>query len=877
VWNQYSYNAVNVNEDLTIPAVQFNPATVLPGEDGLLGTSDDVRPYNNFLQQQTTLNANGLPVWLTPNAIVLPPQFEYDVAKDSATIHVAVANVGNAAFSAPFYVTAYKNNAQGTPKYTYAYPNMILAGDTAHITFGISDFKANGWVPFDHILIRTNDDGNGYTNQSVCDSAFIAFETSSVIAVDDHVTVLTNSSDNQIFVTINDLKPCSDPTVDTITGGGAKHGTVEIVNDSVIVYTPDTDYLGVDSVIYRIYCNPIGDVDTAVMYILVQKPLSQEYVACQGAWEAMGFETINGVSYWWYDAETGGNPVKSTASDTIQRQKDNTSKQTWWAEARYGAAVFPRYRVDLLMGDCGVTDPQNCAKDGTVLFREDFGGNEISDQTPSNDSLPSGTTTYYYTKLTPGDGYYTLTKYFPHPDHERWHAFQDHTVPGTDRGYYMLVNADYFPGLFYTATISGLCQNSKLYFSAWVGNMMKSSFNGGNSLRPQLRFVLQDATTNVTLATFVTTEIPPENQPTWKMYGFEFVTNSSAIKLSIYNDAPGGEGNDLTLDDIEIRICTPPVTTNIVNNDTTVCYGADLNIIGTYTEDCTFGDALSYRWEFRHKDSVNWKPVAGNFGDVSVDCDSPNVTDREIEDTVKITAATKANEGYYRMLVSSAGSIDAINCRAASDSVYVHVVDRFVAPDIRLQVCSSPLTIQLSSYLDSTDYNRIEWSQVSSYPVITNLETGLIQDAIFQKGTYTYKYTLSSPEYLGCGSISAKAYVRALNDHIFGKTADTITICSALDLSRFVNLNQIFGLELGGVLEYGTSINPDNTVSNNVKVYALSSKYAGAHVFNAQKAYSEAGSSYDYIYQGATVKKFEFVYTASCISGSKRVVIIVTN
>jgi hypothetical protein len=319
VWNQYAYNVVNVNEDLTIPAVQFNPATVFPGADGLLGTSDDVQPYNNFLQQQTALNKNGLPIWLVPNSVALPPQFEYDAAKDSATIHVAVANIGDAAFRAPFYVTAYKNNAQGTPNYTYAYPNMIMAGDTAIITFGIPDFKANGWVPFDHILIRTNDNGSGSIHQAVCDSAFIAFETGSIIAVDDHVPVLENSVDNQIFVTLNDLKPCSDPDlkVDTITGGGAKHGTVEIVNDSVIVYTPDTDYLGVDSVIYRIYCDPAGDVDTAVVYILVQKPLSAQYTACENAVVTVGFTTINDVAYDWYEDNNGsiGDFIKT--KDTI--------------------------------------------------------------------------------------------------------------------------------------------------------------------------------------------------------------------------------------------------------------------------------------------------------------------------------------------------------------------------------------------------------------------------------------------------------------------------------------------------------------------------------------------------------------------------------
>lgn len=38
VWNQYMYNAVNVNEDLTIPEKQYDSAIRFPGNDGELGT-----------------------------------------------------------------------------------------------------------------------------------------------------------------------------------------------------------------------------------------------------------------------------------------------------------------------------------------------------------------------------------------------------------------------------------------------------------------------------------------------------------------------------------------------------------------------------------------------------------------------------------------------------------------------------------------------------------------------------------------------------------------------------------------------------------------------------------------------------------------------
>jgi hypothetical protein len=305
--------------------------------------------------------------------------------------------------------------------------------------------------------------------------------------------------------------------------------------------------------------------------------------------------------------------------------------------------------------------------------------------------------------------------------------------------------------------------------------------------------------------------------------------------------------------------------------DTTVCYGNSLDIHWSYTEDCTFGNDLAYRLEFRHADSAGWKTLES--GIETVDCSALPT----INKSVSITSADKAVEGYYRMYVSSPANIDSPNCRAASDSVYVHTVDRFVAPDIRLQICPSPpeRTVQLTAYLDSTDYNRVKWEQVSPYPVISNTETGLIANGHFhESSTYTYKYTLTSPEYSGCGSTSAKAYIRVLNDHIYGKTADTIRICAALAASRFVNLNQIFGLELDGVLTY--TDDPGNVIAGNIKPFAFPSIYAGATVFNVQKAYAEAGGSYDITYKGEAAKKFEFLYTtaSSCVSETKRIVLI---
>jgi hypothetical protein len=328
------------------------------------------------------------------------------------------------------------------------------------------------------------------------------------------------------------------------------------------------------------------------------------------------------------------------------------------------------------------------------------------------------------------------------------------------------------------------------------------------------------------------------------------------------------------MDDIEIRFCAPEVEiTRPVASDTVVCSGSSLVLSGHYTDDGTFTDSgndqLVYRWEY------------STTGDVNVSTDW-EVKGSEHSGTSPITSTytvSSSDEGYYRLVVANEDNIDSYNCRAMSRVIHVRVMSGFVAPDIRVQVCPSPPnhTIQLSSFLDSTDYNIIKWQPApSGYPQFQDDETGEIS-GVFQKGTYTYRYTVSSP-YSECGSFSAKAYVRVLSDRILSKT-DTVVICKELDASAAVQLNQILGLALGGIWKYASPINPDNTVSDNVTEYTTPSKYAGAYVFNAQKAYADANTSYDYTYKGIAGKKFVFLYdNITCAgNGSKQIVVIVTD
>jgi hypothetical protein len=324
---------------------------------------------------------------------------------------------------------------------------------------------------------------------------------------------------------------------------------------------------------------------------------------------------------------------------------------------------------------------------------------------------------------------------------------------------------------------------------------------------------------------------------------------------------------------------TPVITTNIVNKDTTICYESNLLIIDSiYIENCIFGNEIDYAWEFRAKGSSTWTLLESDVETIT-DCSSANKLDKTLERMLTITSATTANEGYYRLTVSSPINNGA-TC-TASDSVYVRVQKTNVVPDIRVDICLEPARqIYLTSFLDSIDYTCVAWEKGNNAsPNLNDSETGEVNIANMRRNaTYTYKYTLTSQ----CGTSSAIAYV-----HIIGnrppRKIDTVVICQSQELSKYVQLNQILGLELGGTWEYNSSVNPDNTVELNVKQFPASSKYHGAQVFNAYQAwYTATVTDYNITYKSDTnAKKFIFHYTPAsnniCVTQTQKLVIIVTS
>jgi hypothetical protein len=256
VWNQYMYNAVNVNNDLTIPTVQLNPASTFAGDDRSLGTGDDVRPFNNYLQQQTILSQDGIPLGLTPNGeIIGSPTFVYDDIADEMIIILQMRNGGGAIFQNPFYVTAYKGNIGNTTKQIYTYSNTIGINETVTFQLQIPNFS-NDWLPYSSIIVKVNDKGDGIDDQDVCDDLLSQYTYYGVLPTDQDVcagnvkemTCSFNLSSNDTYqwqssknnVTWTDI---SGATVVSYTPVDQKRGVVYYR----VVVTNDTDTETVNS------------------------------------------------------------------------------------------------------------------------------------------------------------------------------------------------------------------------------------------------------------------------------------------------------------------------------------------------------------------------------------------------------------------------------------------------------------------------------------------------------------------------------------------------------------------------------------------------------------------------------------------------------
>ena len=168
VWNQYMYNVTNVNEDLTIPQYLFNNATPFTDPQGVVR-----RPFNNFLQQATTIDQYGRPFYAVPD-IAMDPSASSQVVGDSLVLQFSYCNLGDNMLSAPYPVTFFANTYGGDTLCTVMMTNDLLVDSCFQyeIHFSVSDLS--NIQNLNSVIVAVNCAGNGIAQngglQPECDT-----------------------------------------------------------------------------------------------------------------------------------------------------------------------------------------------------------------------------------------------------------------------------------------------------------------------------------------------------------------------------------------------------------------------------------------------------------------------------------------------------------------------------------------------------------------------------------------------------------------------------------------------------------------------------------------------------------------------------------
>ena len=290
----------------------------------------------------------------------------------------------------------------------------------------------------------------------------------------------------------------------------------------------------------------------------------------------------------------------------------------------------------------------------------------------------------YTTDKCPNDGFYTITTQTSGCFGNSWYTVNnDHTGGGA----FMLVNASYNPGDFFKTTVSALCPNTTYEFAAWVMNVL----NYSSGIKPDLTFTIETPG-GVVLNSYSTGPISITGSPNWQKVGFFFTTDPAnpTIILRITNNAPGGNGNDLALDDITFRPCGPATTSSVRggsdNND--VCEDAQPDYIFDGTVSTGYSNPI-YQWQVSNDNGASWTDIPG--------ASSLQYTRRP----------TAAGDYLYRLSVAEAGNFSLPNCRVASNQlrVNVHALPRVIAGPERILIMGNSIVLQASTTGESPVYN----------------------------------------------------------------------------------------------------------------------------------------------------------------------------
>lgn len=236
--------------------------------------------------------------------------------------------------------------------------------------------------------------------------------------------------------------------------------------------------------------------------------------------------------------------------NTCLSSSGGTVVETVFLDENFGAGLN---RVRINGTTPGVTT-NYCFEDGTST--------QAADECNSDVDLNDGKYTVHYS-ITDDNGITQISN--TAPDTASWAEWawvnsQDHTI-GDTNGRMAIFNASNTPGIFYETIVSGILPNVPINYSFWAINIDKNdaAFGGGYRILPNITINFYTTDYATLLGSFNTGNLTRCSAlgnaclvSEWKQFLTSVNLNQSEFIIQFVNNAPGGGGNDLAIDDIKI-------------------------------------------------------------------------------------------------------------------------------------------------------------------------------------------------------------------------------------------------------------------------------------------------------------------------------------
>jgi len=223
----------------------------------------------------------------------------------------------------------------------------------------------------------------------------------------------------------------------------------------------------------------------------------------------------------------------------------------------------------------GLVNTFAMGNDCSIVFFEDFGSDAAGTVGPPL----AGQTSYHYATGSnfAQDGYYKVAANAGQFWGGANAAPYDHTS-GDGTGRMMTINASYDKGIFFRRKFTNLVPGKSYKFSAWLMSL------SDDAIKPNATFQVIDPTSGAVLNQVSSGNITVHN--VWNEYSMNFVPTSTELDLVLLNNAPGGNGNDIALDDIRFEMNRPQgLTATRDCNASTLTVTAPLGAIYEYSID----------------------------------------------------------------------------------------------------------------------------------------------------------------------------------------------------------------------------------------------------------------------------------------------------